>query len=69
MRFVRVAHADAAAVAGVEGEGGDVADSGMLSPLEDGDKPEYIQRADEQVRFCFACPLHPLLLFAVPSPL
>lgn len=50
MRLVRVAHADAAAVAS-EAEGGDgsAGAEAALSPLEDGDKPEYIQRADEQV--------------------
>ncbi len=67
VRLVRVAHADAAAVAGAgeagggEGEGGD-GDSGMLSPLEDGDKPEYIQRADEQVRCSVHVPCTPYCL-------
>ena len=52
VRLVRVAHADAAAVVdGAEGGDSAAADSeATLSPLEDGDKPEYIQRADEQVR-------------------
>ncbi|CAM9853804.1 unnamed protein product [Scytosiphon promiscuus] len=58
---VRIAHADASAAAAGEaveavaaGEGGGEAGAGvegdatMASPLEDGDKPEYIQRADEQ---------------------
>eukprot|EP00752_Nemacystus_decipiens_P012848 g11375.t1 len=50
VRLVRVAHADAAAVAdGADGGDGAAADSvAALSPLDDGDKPEYIQRADEQ---------------------
>ncbi|CBJ27101.1 Mitochondrial TOM complex subunit, Tom40 homolog [Ectocarpus siliculosus] len=48
--LVRIAHADGAAAvaveaAGAEGEGDAAA---AVSELEDGDKPEYIQRADEQ---------------------
>ena len=51
VRLVRVAHADAAAVAGgADGGDGAAESEPTLSPLEDGDKPEYIQRADEQVR-------------------
>ena len=52
MTLARIAHADGAAAAvavetaGAEGEGGAAA---AVSELEDGDKPEYIQRADEQV--------------------
>ncbi|CAM9659521.1 unnamed protein product, partial [Ectocarpus fasciculatus] len=51
MTLARIAHADGAAAAvavetaGAEGEGGAAA---AVSELEDGDKPEYIQRADEQ---------------------
>lgn len=52
IRLGKVAYADAAAPAAVvtdergAGAGGDAT---MLSPLEEGEKPEFIQRADEQV--------------------
>ncbi|CAM9979813.1 unnamed protein product [Pylaiella littoralis] len=53
VRLVRVAHADAAAATAVgsDGDGGSAADGEAYSAAMmegEGDKPEYIQRADEQ---------------------
>lgn len=64
---VRIAHADAALSGEVVAEAGEAVDgdSAVLSPLEEGDKPEYIQRADEQV----PCVCFSMLLASVLAPL